>query len=119
MFDVLINPGTNEVHPSTNVIQYANNNRLATIVTEINPKFFRGIPSGETSATLQGFALIKANSGSQFDSSFHVDLTMMSAPSTQPSMMPTKSSSPSGMPTQNWLSKVSYFSDYCPLLYTV
>ena len=92
---VLISPTSTFPKEGTIITQYENDPRRAAIVTSIDSKFFLGIPFGETRATLQGFALIKTGSGStQSDSSFHVDVNMISLPSSQPSST-LPSSSPS------------------------
>ena len=102
VYSVLISPTSTFPKEGTIITQYENDPRRAAIVTSIDSKFFLGIPFGETRATLQGFALIKSVSGStQSDSSFRVDVNMISLPSSQPSMIPSKSVPPSTLPSSN------------------
>jgi len=97
---VLISTTSTFPKEGTIVAQYENDPRRAAIITSIDSKFFLRLPYGENRATLQGFALIKTGSGStQSDSSFHVDVNMISLPSSQPGMIPSKSVPPSTLPS--------------------
>ena len=102
VYSVLISPTSTFPKEGTIITQYENDPRRAAIVTSIDSKFFLGIPFGETMVTLQGFALIKSGLGStQSDLSFHVDVNMISLPSSQPSTTPSKSVPPSTLPSSN------------------
>ena len=97
---VLITPSSTGVDPATSVKYYENDPRRATIATTIGAKFFRGILDGENRAKLQGFALINTDTSlTPIEISFHVDLNMVSLPSSKPSMIPSKSVPPSARPS--------------------
>jgi len=100
VYDVLIPPSTNEVGTPIHITLNEDDPRRGTIITSIDSNFFKHISSGETRATIQGIALIKRVSGfTKSESSFYVDLNMISAPSSQPSVIPTNSVPPSASPT--------------------
>lgn len=93
---------SNVTDPAASVIYYGNDPGRITIVTSIDAKFFRGIPLGETTAKLQGFALVKSDSGdTRSDVNFHVDLNLVSVPSSKPSLIPSKSVPPSHLPSSS------------------
>ena len=99
LYSVLISPSSTFVDQATSVTYYEHDPRRAVIITLIDPKFFVGIPFGETRATLQGSALTRSAGFTQRHLFFSVDVHMISAPSSQPSMIPSKSVLPSALPT--------------------